>query len=96
MSEFFRTVMGARFFEGTMPGLVRQLERLNANIEAKIRREGTRPGQIGQPEIDVSCQDCGSRVRVSILGPSRRLLNHWVSFCPRCGAQQIDIESERT
>ena len=30
--EFFRTVMGQRFYEGTMPSLVRELVRLNANL----------------------------------------------------------------
>lgn len=31
--EFFQTVMGKRFYEGTMPALVKQLERLNDNLE---------------------------------------------------------------
>ena len=33
MSEFFRTQMGHRFYESTMPSLVRELARLNANLE---------------------------------------------------------------
>lgn len=33
MNEFFRTMMGRVFFEGTMPGLVRELARLNDNLE---------------------------------------------------------------
>jgi hypothetical protein len=41
--EFFRTVMGQRFYEGTMPSLVRELARLNANLvqlnEALERRD---------------------------------------------------------
>jgi len=32
--EFFRTRMGARFYEGTMPKVADQLERLNKNFEA--------------------------------------------------------------
>ena len=33
MPDFHQTVMGRMFYEGTMPALVRQLERLNSNIE---------------------------------------------------------------
>jgi hypothetical protein len=33
MIEFFKTMMGQRFFEGTMPNLVRELARLNENLE---------------------------------------------------------------
>ncbi len=35
MSEipFFKTVMGHRFFEGDVPALLRQLEKLTANLE---------------------------------------------------------------
>ena len=33
MSDFFRTQMGHRFYESTMPSLVRELARLNANLE---------------------------------------------------------------
>lgn len=33
MTDFFRTPMGQRFYEATMPSLVRELARLNRNIE---------------------------------------------------------------
>lgn len=33
MSDFFRTAMGHRFYESTMPSLVRELARLNTNLE---------------------------------------------------------------
>jgi prefoldin subunit 5 len=36
MSDFFRTRMGQRFYEATMPKIADQLERLNANIEALV------------------------------------------------------------
>lgn len=35
MVDFFRTGMGATFFNGTMPSLVRELKRLNDNLEAQ-------------------------------------------------------------
>lgn len=36
MIDFYKTVMGHRFYEGTMPELVRQLTRLNTNIEKML------------------------------------------------------------
>lgn len=33
---FYTTVMGHRFYESTMPNLVRELGRLNANLERVI------------------------------------------------------------
>ena len=35
-SAFFQTRMGVRFYEGTMPKIAEQLERLNENLEALI------------------------------------------------------------
>ena len=32
MSDFFRTQMGQRFYESTMPSLVRELAKLNENV----------------------------------------------------------------
>ena len=34
--EFFQTRMGARFYEGTMPKIAEQLERLNDNLEGLL------------------------------------------------------------
>jgi hypothetical protein len=34
MVQFFETIMGRRFFEGHVPKLLRELERLNNNLEA--------------------------------------------------------------
>ena len=48
MSEFFRTQMGHRFYESTMPSLVRELARLNANLErllAVVERDAERPDE---------------------------------------------------
>lgn len=39
---FFQTRMGARFYEGTMPKIAEQLERLNDNLEsllAELRKQ---------------------------------------------------------
>lgn len=35
-SDFFRTRMGQTFYEGTMPSLVRELARLNQNLERLV------------------------------------------------------------
>lgn len=55
MSEFFRTPMGQRFYESTMPSLVRELARLNTNVErllAVIERDAEKPaeGQSATPK----------------------------------------------
>lgn len=34
MIEFFQTVMGKRYYEHTLPEIVKQLDRLNTNLEA--------------------------------------------------------------
>ncbi len=36
MNEFYRTVGGRRFIDGTMPKLVEELARLNRNLEALV------------------------------------------------------------
>ena len=41
MSEtpFFKTRMGHQFYERTMPALVKQLERLNDNLDRLVERQ---------------------------------------------------------
>ena len=51
MSEFFRTQMGHRFYESTMPSIARELARLNDNLErllAVVEREAAKPAE-GEP-----------------------------------------------
>ncbi len=46
MSEFFRTQMGHRFYESTMPSLVQELTRLSTNLErllAVVERDAAKP-----------------------------------------------------
>ena len=43
MYEFYKTTMGARFFEKTMPGLVAQLQKLNDNLERIARVLESKP-----------------------------------------------------
>ena len=50
---FFQTRMGARFYEGTMPKVAEQLERLNENLEALLevlRRDTDPPARQPPPE----------------------------------------------
>lgn len=51
MTDFFRTAMGQRFYESTMPALVRELARLNANLERLVALvdKGTEPPAEGEP-----------------------------------------------
>lgn len=39
MDDFHRTRMGQEFFNNTMPGLVKQLKRLNDNLEKLLKCE---------------------------------------------------------
>ncbi len=36
MDEFFKTRMGQRFYESTLPKIAEELERLNRNLEALV------------------------------------------------------------
>ena len=38
MSEFFRTIMGRQFIDGTMPRLVKALERIATAMEAAAEK----------------------------------------------------------
>ena len=53
MNDFYRTQMGHRFFESTLPTLVRELARLNENLErlSKALEQCPRaPGPSQQPQ----------------------------------------------
>lgn len=54
MNDFFRTRMGMTFFEGTMPSLVRELKRLNDNLEADRKERAKLRGEAEEP-VDDSC-----------------------------------------
>jgi hypothetical protein len=49
--EFFKTRMGQRFYEATMPKIADQLERLNANLKA-LAAELRRQRLSGQDPVD--------------------------------------------
>lgn len=53
--EFFNTLMGRTFYEGTMPELVRQLKRLNDNLEKLAAQQ--QPAEPVRPPKDV-CDEC--------------------------------------
>jgi hypothetical protein len=52
--EFFRTRMGHRFFEATMPKIADQLDRLNTNLEALVAelREHRRKERPAEPAAE--------------------------------------------
>lgn len=58
MNDFFRTRMGQIFFEGTMPSLVRELKRLNDNLEADRKERAKLRGEAEEPEDD----SCGQNI----------------------------------
>ncbi len=57
--EFFQTRMGARFYEGTMPKIAEQLERLNDNLEAildELRSRHDASAPAGPSEADTELE----------------------------------------
>jgi len=52
MDTFFRTPMGRKFFDGTMPKIADQLERLNDNLEALLAELCQRRLQSTKPQGD--------------------------------------------
>lgn len=61
MSEFFKTRMGHQFFEGTLPRLVKAVERLAVATEKANEQEG--PKQSG----DLSAKDLGDVVDEALV-----------------------------
>lgn len=47
--DFFRTRMGHTFYESTMPSLVRELARLNDNLERLVALAEKRPAKPTEP-----------------------------------------------
>ncbi len=59
---FYLTRSGARFFEHTMPELVRQLAQLNKNLERLARvAETTDPDTQGDSDDEHHCDDPDAR-----------------------------------
>ena len=63
MDEFFRTRMGQRFFEVTMPRIAEQLERLAVAVETLNETLAGQTTVIGEQE--------GGVTSTSVLGPDR-------------------------
>lgn len=90
--EFFQTKMGRMFYEGTMPELVRQIKRLNDNLEAdqpipfvpsskaKRDREGVGVGHAGHADRMPQCPHC--QVALVQDGNDAKGLHH----CPKCSS----------
>lgn len=55
-TEFFKTIMGHKFYEGTMPALVHELKKLNENLEKLVE-----VSIYGSPKDTVmeTCGRCG-------------------------------------
>ena len=95
MIEFFRTAMGQRFYEHTMPALVKEMTRLNANLEAMLVHVTTPPDlrEAGPPNGAGTklCPRCGSSLgRATAL--SRR--DNKTSVCTPCGADEAYLDSK--
>ncbi|WP_141620342.1 hypothetical protein [Myxococcus sp. AB036A] len=49
---FFQTYMGQRFYESTVPGLVRELKRLNDNMERLVAVAEQLAGKTQSPSVE--------------------------------------------
>ena len=52
MTEFYETRMGRTFYEHTVPMLIRQLERLNENLERLTRNPRERDDHDNEEEAE--------------------------------------------
>lgn len=58
--DFFQTIMGRTFYEGTVPALVKELKKLNTNLEKMIE-----VSIYGSPKGTVieTCGKCGAPLK---------------------------------
>jgi hypothetical protein len=55
MTEFFRTAMGHRYYESTLPSIARELQRLNDNFERLwkcLEQRASEPAASKEGELD--------------------------------------------
>ena len=52
MDEFFKTRMGQRFYESTMPKIAEELERLNRNLEKLVEALNIQPDSKSPAKTD--------------------------------------------
>lgn len=94
MIDFHQTVMGHKFFEGTMPALVEALNRIAAATTALVRQNEQAAAKEEKPEyprLDIAGYMVGVRKllphleyvsRKAILRDLAALLEE---YCPKCG-----------
>lgn len=41
--------------------------------------------------LSITCAACEAKTEVHILSCGPRFMNHFVSFCPRCGSRDIEV-----
>lgn len=64
MPEFFQTGMGQKFFEGTVPRIVKALERIADALEESNARNAPPPPDPNKPAFGmIVCDDCKAHIR---------------------------------
>jgi hypothetical protein len=76
--EFFETVMGHAYYEHHFPELVKQIKRLNDNLEKLIESQmvSPRPDVPPMPVCPEQCAACGNEEFIKVL-------EGWL--CEKCG-----------
>jgi hypothetical protein len=77
--EFFQTCMGTRFFEGTMPKIAEQLERLNDNLEALLAELRLRDGRFSPSSLPASERTSEPARLRRVMGGQDGLHHVWIS-----------------
>ena len=68
MGEFYQTIMGQRFFEATVPALVKQLERLNNTLEVQNELKEKKR----QLELEKESEELAKAKRIKEIEARRR------------------------
>ncbi len=67
--QFFETLMGKRFYEGTMPALVREIKALNENLSKLVEAQASRAADVPGREIMILPSRDGEMYQAAILTP---------------------------
>lgn len=84
MAEFFLTAMGRRFYEVTMPELVKQLARLNENMEKRMAWEDARSAA-AKGVLDAQLAEAERFLAAMKKEQEEKPANGSTKLCSECG-----------
>lgn len=69
MSDFYKTILGRQFYEGTMPKLVKELEKLNANLSRLGKPQEAKPEKPSPHDIEGTLHAVEDALKYATPGP---------------------------